>query len=377
MIEVDREIFSLESLKIKTGVNGTFVGSPLEFAQFCNDQFNSETSFNGVLRRLVSLISDWFGVEQITYLTMDTAYQSPEARDPTFRFHPMPGLSDEALSVARRALQPALAGDDEVRLGLFVLQASGFDFNCAQFDEPGPLRGVLIWAATPNQNVGPGALIAPHGGINKGDILEFLVRAAQQSARWLRRLDKAQSLLYQDEVTGLYNYRYLDVAIEAELKRFQRFQAPFSLLFIDIDNFKQVNDGFGHLTGSSVLRQVGIEIKAAVRDIDSVLRYGGDEFVVILIGANSRQAAAAAERVRSRVERGHFRVEGSLKTIHVTASIGVACCPDHGLDKSTIIQVADETMYRAKNGGKNRVIMPQQSDRASHKPTTFNHGRQR
>jgi diguanylate cyclase (GGDEF)-like protein len=259
---------------------------------------------------------------------------------------------------------------------VFVLQAQGVELQCAQFDEPNPARGVLVWVANKRQCSDRPVLLLPEPHhMGRSEILDFIVRCAQQVATWLRRLDNAQTLLYQDEVTGLYNYRYLDVAIESELRRYQRFQTPFSLLFIDLDNFKSVNDLYGHLTGSSVLRQVGAEIKAAVRDIDSVLRYGGDEFVVVLIGANSRQAAAAAERVRSRVDRGQFRVEGSDKVIHVTTSIGVACCPDHGRDKATIIQIADETMYRAKNGGKNRVIMPKQMDHSPMLQSIVNQGR--
>jgi diguanylate cyclase (GGDEF)-like protein len=187
----------------------------------------------------------------------------------------------------------------------------------------------------------------------------FMIESAQQAARWLKRLHAAQSLLYEDDVTGLFNFRYLDVALDSEFRRLQRFHTPFSLLFIDLDNFKQVNDVYGHLTGSSILRQVGEQIKGALRDVDVVIRYGGDEFVVVLIGTNSKQALLAAERVRAQVDRFRFRAEGSSDPLHVSASIGVASCPEHAKDKQTVLRLADETMYAAKRGGKNRVVIVQ------------------
>jgi diguanylate cyclase (GGDEF)-like protein len=372
----ERRSLSFEALRMKSELQSTFMGSPLEFAQFCYDQFNSEPNVKGILRRVVTLMRDWFGIDQFAYLTLDTASQPVGTRDVVYRFQSVKSLSDDQIKAARTTLQPTLVGDDEVMTGVFKLQAQGFDLCCAQFDEPGAARGVLLWSQVSAQNVDHAALFTPAVRFSNSELLDFLLRTAQQVATWLRRLDNAQSLLYQDEVTGLYNYRFLDVAIEGELRRYQRFQTPFSLLFIDLDNFKQVNDVFGHLTGSSVLRQVGAQIKAAVRDIDSVLRYGGDEFVVVLIGANSRQAAAAAERVRSRVASAEFRAEGSNAIVPVTTSIGMACCPDHGRDRETIIRIADEAMYQAKNAGKNRVIIPKHVDSSKMARSTIQRGQQ-
>jgi len=345
-------------------MNASFVGSSLEFARFCCDQFNDESNVKGVLRRLVALLSDWYGVSEVAYITLSTRHGDGATAKDIVRFHPHPCVSDVDLTSVRISLQSMIAGDDEASQGVYKLETSGRGFYCAQFSEPGVSRGVLVWTEN-DEALRSGALIHAPDSVSRQESMDFIVRTAQRAAMWLRRLDNAQHLLYQDEVTGLYNYRYLDVALETELRRFQRFQVPFSLLFIDLDGFKQVNDVFGHLTGSSVLRQVGGEIKAAVRDVDSVIRYGGDEFVVVLLGANSQQAAAAAERVRSRVDRSQFKAENSKAVVRVTTSIGVACCPDHGRDKSSIIQVADETMYRAKNSGKNRVFMPSKLDAKS------------
>jgi diguanylate cyclase (GGDEF)-like protein len=343
------------------GALSTFMGTTLEFAQFCNDQFNAETSFKGVQRRLAGMLSDWFGLEEVSYLTLETARAGAEMKRGLTRFPPVPPIADGAIGSVRSALQAVVTGEDEVRQGFYTIFAAGADYLCAQFDEPASQRGVLVWRLTDGAKLTRGVLVVSDAPAPM-DILDYIVRSAQRASHWLRRLDSTQALLYQDEVTGLYNYRYLDVALDAEIKRHQRFHLPFSLLFIDLDNFKQVNDIHGHLTGSSVLQQAGEQIKAAVRDVDSVIRYGGDEFVVVLLGANSRQAWMAAERVRGRVDASRFNVDGKDVKVHITTSIGVACCPEHARDKSTIIRLADETMYAAKKGGKNRVIMVQGKD---------------
>jgi diguanylate cyclase (GGDEF)-like protein len=347
---------NVEIQPIADNLAGSFRGTGLEFAQQCIDQFNLESNYKGVLRRLVRNLSDWFGLTEAVYLTLDTGLISTESSRQLMRFPPVNPIRDDIVSGIRAAVQAVVSGEDEICLGHHVIQVMGEEFFCAQFDETKAIRGVLVWRRDLSKvradicvgAVNPASSDAP---------LEFLVRSAQQAAQWLRRIDTTQAMLYQDEVTGLFNYRYLDVALDSELRRHQRFHSPFSLLFIDLDNFKDVNDQFGHLTGSSILRQVGAEIKAAVRDVDIVIRYGGDEFVVVLLGTNSHQAWLAAERIRSRVHRHEFRAEGAREVIRVTTSIGVSCCPEHARDKSTIIRLADETMYAAKRSGKNSVVM--------------------
>ena len=351
----------VEALPSLQGTLATFMGTTLEFAQFCNDQFNEETSFKGVQRRLAGMLADWFGLEEVSYLTLETARGVTELKRWPTRFPPVPPISENAIGSVRAALQAVVSGEDEVRQGYYAIFAAGADYLCAQFDEPASQRGVLVWRLSDSAKLTRGALVLSNAPAST-DIIDYMVRSAQKTSQWLRRLDNTQALLYQDEVTGLYNYRYLDVALDAEIKRHQRFYLPFSLLFIDLDNFKQVNDVHGHMTGSSVLRQAGEQIKAAVRDVDSVIRYGGDEFVVVLLGANSFQAWMAAERVRNRVDGCQFQADGKDVKIHITTSIGVACCPEHTQDKATIIRLADETMYAAKNSGKNRVIMVQGKD---------------
>jgi diguanylate cyclase (GGDEF)-like protein len=258
-------------------------------------------------------------------------------------------------------IRSSIQVDSEAATGLNNLQVEGSDFYFAVFSDLSGRDGYLVWkrstTSQPHSESPASKVDQSSYEENKSwmPIVDFLVRSAQQTSRWFKRLDKTQALLYQDEVTGLYNYRYLDVAIDSELKRLHRFHAPFSLLFIDLDSFKSINDEHGHITGSSVLKQVGSEIKLAVRDVDNVIRYGGDEFVVVLIGANTRQAMQAAERVRSRVQAASFKTEDA-KFVKLTVSIGVASCPEHGRDRKTILKMADETMYVSKKNGKNRVM---------------------
>src|SRR5690606_5555788 len=142
------------------------------------------------------------------------------------------------------------------------------------------------------------------------------------------RLDKTQALLYRDDLTGLFNIRYLEVALESEVRRAQRFATNFSLLFIDLDNFKMINDKFGHLAGSSILGQVARSLQDASCEVDSVLGQGSDEFVIRLLCANPSMALLAAQRITQTLEDERFMLaDGSH--VSLTVSIAVASFPDH------------------------------------------------
>lgn len=185
---------------------------------------------------------------------------------------------------------------------------------------------------------------------------DLLVRSVQNEAQWMRRIHSSEQLVYIDDLTGLYNTRYFDQVLTSELRRADRFKTQFTLLFIDLDSFKPINDQFGHLSGSSVLRQVAQVIRDAVREVDVPFRYGGDEFVVILIGAPCSKGAMVAERVRSKICEHRFKLDNHQWT-NLTCSIGVASYPEHGKDRQSLIRVADQSMYDSKRLGKNRVTI--------------------
>jgi diguanylate cyclase (GGDEF)-like protein len=193
--------------------------------------------------------------------------------------------------------------------------------------------------------------------------LDMLIKQMQGVYRWATQLAGTQALIYRDDLTGLYNYRYLDVALDTEIRRAQRFQSSFCLLFIDLDNFKPINDTYGHLSGSMVLKQVANILMEELREIDSIFRYGGDEYVVLLLGASSTAGYLAGERIRMRIEGHSFHTEAGEK-VKITASIGVAAYPDHGIHKQSLLHLADQCMYRSKKAGKNCVMVLEQAGEA-------------
>ncbi|HWU39562.1 MAG TPA: GGDEF domain-containing protein, partial [Candidatus Acidoferrum sp.] len=154
--------------------------------------------------------------------------------------------------------------------------------------------------------------------------------------------------------SGLFNHRYLDVALNHELKRAERHSSQLAVLFLDIDFFKNINDTYGHLVGSRVLRETGSLLQKTVREIDVVIRYGGDEFTIILVETGGDAARMVAERIRKRVE-SHVFLAAEGYTIRLTCSIGYACCPDDTLSKYELLEMADKAMYSGKSSGKNCV----------------------
>ena len=157
-----------------------------------------------------------------------------------------------------------------------------------------------------------------------------------------------------DDLTRLYNVRYLYQTLEGEIRRARRYGSAVSVVFMDLDGFKLVNDAYGHRAGSATLTEVAHVITRTVRDSDFIARYGGDEFVLMLPETPSKQALQMAERVRLRLE-GHRFKGGVGADIYLTASFGVASFPEHATQAEKLIELADAAMYEAKQRNKNNV----------------------
>ncbi len=190
--------------------------------------------------------------------------------------------------------------------------------------------------------------------------VEFLVRNLESSLDNHSRFVKARQLSYIDDLTGLYNSRYLEAAVTAAIDRFEKTRQGFSILFIDVDRFKSVNDTHGHLVGSRLLVEIAHLLKRLLRKPDHLFRYGGDEFIALLYGAELTEAMRSAERLRLELEKHRFLIQKA--SVSVTLSIGVARFPDHGTETGQVIQLADEAMYEGKKAGRNSVFLaPQKS----------------
>jgi diguanylate cyclase (GGDEF)-like protein/PAS domain S-box-containing protein len=166
-------------------------------------------------------------------------------------------------------------------------------------------------------------------------------------------------LASHDPLTGLYNRRELEQQLNEELARAERYARPLSLLWIDVDHFKSINDRYGHLAGDEVLRQLSQLLQSSVRAVDYVARYGGEELVIVLPEVESDEAAEMAERLRGIVESARI-ILNDKRTASVTISIGVATFPTHGTRTEHLFTTADRAMYRAKQNGRNQVFLASQ-----------------
>ncbi len=172
------------------------------------------------------------------------------------------------------------------------------------------------------------------------------VSVVNEAIRKIAKLERIKELTIIDEVTGLYNTRHLFSLLEQSINQGVRYLTEFSLIFFDLDHFKQVNDTYGHITGSRLLREVGRLVIQHLRRADVAFRYGGDEFVVFLPHTSKEHARIVVERLWESLRNHPF--EGGGATIRITASFGVSGFPEDGRSAKEIIAKADETMYRVK-----------------------------
>lgn len=186
-----------------------------------------------------------------------------------------------------------------------------------------------------------------------GESLEAVADICATAIQNAHYVERVKQLAYLDGLTGIFNRRFFELRILEEIDRARRFQAGMAVLMVDIDQFKRLNDEFGHLLGDEVLRQVSSIFSQQLRKIDVVCRYGGEEFAIVLSQTNPQHALAVAEKLRRLVENWQF--PGVARP--VTISTGVATFPNHGTTRDELVRAADAGLYAAKQGGRNRVLL--------------------
>jgi diguanylate cyclase (GGDEF)-like protein len=343
--------------------------NPEEFKIIVNRNIDHRRLFeeNAGLRRLLSLyeagrvISSCIDYERFYEAVLDSFLQIVEGKiglsifseeAPTLQLMAFRGASEEGAKtltdalvsyLQKNVLTEALCIDSDA-LGL-VSPAVG-QFLLAPIKKMGKVAGYVV------------IFNHPDGVYSDLDVenARFISEHASLSLENVHLYRRARELTYIDDLTKLHNIRYMDMVLENEIKRARRFKSHLSLLFMDIDYFKNINDAYGHRIGNTVLFELGQLLKEIVREIDTVIRYGGDEFTVLLVETSSDGALAIAERIRKTVEEHTFLLSEGL-SVRFTITIGVATYPEHATEKEKLLDLADSAMYRGKKGTRNVVVL--------------------
>ena len=194
----------------------------------------------------------------------------------------------------------------------------------------------------------------PVDSLDAGGVASFQT-LGQGIVRLLENNRHLEKMVSVDRLTKVYNRNYYETQLPLEIERANRSRVNFAFLIIDIDDFKKVNDTYGHEAGDGVLRLVAQTVRRSLRRIDLIFRYGGEEFVVILPGAGSESARRTAERIRGVVARAEHALADGRK-VKVTISIGGCIYPGNAQNESQLLRMADKALYEAKEEGKNRVV---------------------
>ena len=184
-------------------------------------------------------------------------------------------------------------------------------------------------------------------------LIAYLTTMLSADLQYARRMFKYLS--ETDDMTGLSNIRAFNNIISQEIKKAIRYEQPFSLLMIDADNLKGINDNYGHEAGDRLIKAMAATIQSCLRESDSLARYGGDEFIALLSQTDQQDAVEAAERIRKAIENTAFDMDGNQ--IKSTVSIGISCFPLHAENINELLRWTDQALYISKNAGRNRVTL--------------------
>jgi len=286
---------------------------------------------------------------------------------------------ERGIALYHRALIPSSEGcqfrgfseQQESALRLLIAGGKRFDFSAIEeisLMDRGPIHDALrevgvggqILLALPvsGEESESGVFWVPEEGRPfQEEEIERALMVTSHTSLSLRNAEhyhRAKERALVDDVTEVYNARYLLEAMDREIRRAERYDNELSVLFLDLDRFKLVNDNHGHLVGSQALRQLSQVLGQCVRQVDTLARYGGDEFTIVLVGTGEETGTEIAERIRRTVAATSFEA-GPDQVVHLTCSIGVSTYPTHGRTREALLDAADKAMYRAKSKGRNRV----------------------
>ncbi len=231
--------------------------------------------------------------------------------------------------------------------------------------QSGPVLAVAL--RRPPHVFGVIALFAPSESSDFDDAaesaLEALAGPVSIAVENVLLHDEATRASTIDQMTGVWNYRYLMNSLNREVERANRFDRSLSVLMLDLDHFKRVNDTHGHPRGDTVLREFAARVQAEVREVDTLARYGGEEFAVVLPETTAAGAENLAERICAAIRAQPFTADGTEVPLGITVSIGGSVYPEHGTTSRDLIHAADRALYSAKAGGRDRWSMAVDSER--------------
>ena len=319
----------------------------LEAINMIAQQSTAMMELEELLARACSIIQIAFQVSHVTLLLRDEdslvlrAHQgmltpgfSPAARFPV-TLHPW----SEVISSSGTVIENDLAATPD-SLRMFREDNSRLSIPLISF---GQTLGVLALHSSRRNAFGQ----------NELQSLESVADICANSIQNAHFVERVKQLAYLDGLTGIFNRRFFELRIMEELERARRYGTGMAVIMADIDQFKRLNDDFGHLLGDEVLRQVSSIFHRQLRKIDVVCRYGGEEFAILLTQTNVQQAMPIAEKLRRTIEGWQF--PGVPRTM--TISAGVAAFPTHGTTRDEIVRAADVGLYLAKQAGRNQVCL--------------------